>query len=309
MKLNRLLFLLSVLISTGNSGLLSQVQQRFNDLLVSTDWLEENRTDSLLVILHYGMKTEFEKEHIPGARYISIWDILVEDEQGLRQEFPDEQALEQVFRSWGLNNNSKIIICYQNRDAIRWASRLFLTLDYAGLGNQVAMLDGGLEAWKEEGRPVTQSETAFKEGTIDITIKDEVRISKEEVLAMLHREGVVMVDARPEGRYYGTSEDDDSPRPGHIEGAVNIPILHLFSEDTPYMFKTKNDLRKLFEEQKISPESLVITYCGTGILASVDYFAARLLGYRVRLYDGSFQEWSRDESLPVSKTATRPGSE
>lgn len=189
MKLNRLLFLLSVLISTGNSGLLSQVQQRFNDLLVSTDWLEENRTDSLLVILHYGMKTEFEKEHIPGARYISIWDILVEDEQGLRQEFPDEQALEQVFRSWGLNNNSKIIICYQNRDAIRWASRLFLTLDYAGLGNQVAMLDGGLEAWKEEGRPVTQSETAFKEGTIDITIKDEVRISKEEVLAMLHREG------------------------------------------------------------------------------------------------------------------------
>jgi thiosulfate/3-mercaptopyruvate sulfurtransferase len=309
MKLNRLLFLLIVLTGTGHPGLYSQVPQPFNDLLVTTDWLEENRTDSLLVILHYGLKTEFDKEHIPGARYISIWDILVEDEQGLRQEFPGEQILEQVFRSWGLNNNSKIIICYQDWDAIRWAARLFVTLDYAGLGNQVAMLNGGLKAWKDEGRAVTQSVADFKEGNVDIQTRDEVRISKEEVVAMLHQEGVVIVDARSTERYYGTSADDDPVRAGHIEGAVNIPNADLTLDDSPNMFKTRSDLRKLFGEQGISPESLVITYCGTGILASTDYFVARLLGYRVRFYDGSFQEWSRDESLPLSKSATRPGSD
>ena len=306
MKLSRLLFLLPVLISTGNPALLSQVPQQFNNLLVTTDWLEENRTDSLLVILHYGMKTAYDQEHIPGARYVSIWDILVEDEQGLRQEFPDEQTLEQVFRSWGLNNNSNIIICYEDWDAIRWAARLFLTLDYAGLGNRVAMLNGGLKAWKDEGRTVTSDVPAFKEGKVDIQIRDEVRVSKEEVLAMLHQKGVVMVDARPGERYYGTSLDDDSTRAGHIEGAVNIPNSNLTVDDSPHMFKTRNDLRMLFGDQGISPESLVITYCGTGILASADYFVARLLGFRVRFYDGSFQEWARDESLPISKTATRP---
>jgi len=304
MKLNRHLFLLSVLIITCNPGLLSQVPQRLNDLLVTTDWLEANLEDSLLVILHYGMKSEFEKEHIPGARYISIFDLLVKDEQGIRHEFPDEQTMEQAFRSWGLNNNSKIIICYQDGNAIKWATRLFLTLDYAGLGDQVAMLNGGLKAWREEGRPVTQGVTAFKEGTVDIQIRDEVRVSKEEVLAMLHRDDVVIVDARPGERYDGTIADNDSIRAGHIEGAVNMPISNLTLDDSTYMFKTENDLRKLFEDYKISSESLIITYCGTGILASADYFAARLLGYRVRFYDGSFQEWGSDESLPISKTAT-----
>ena len=184
MKLNRLLFLLSVLTITCNPGLLSQVPQRLNDLLVTRDWLEENRTDSLLVILHSGMKTEFKKEHIPGARYISTWDLVVDDEQGRKHEFPGEQQIEQVLRSQGINNNSKIIICYQDGNAIPWAARLFVTLDYAGLGNRAAMLNGGLKAWMEEGRPVTQGVTAFKEGTVDIQIRDEVRISKEEVLAM-----------------------------------------------------------------------------------------------------------------------------
>ena len=123
MKPNRLLFLLSVLMITWNQGLLSQLQPGLNDLLVTTNWLEENLTDSLVVVLHYGMKSDYEKEHIPGARLISIWELLVEDELGRRHEFPDKQKIEKVLRSWGLNNNSKIIISYQDGNAIPWASR------------------------------------------------------------------------------------------------------------------------------------------------------------------------------------------
>lgn len=301
MKLHRLLFLLSVLIITFNPGLLSQAPQRLNDLLVTTDWLEENLTDSLLVILHSGMKTEFEKEHIPGARYVSIWELLVKDEQGLRHEFPGEQKIEQALRLLGLNNNSKIIICYQDGNAIPWAARLFVTLDYAGLGNQVAMLNGGLKAWKEEGRPVTQGVTTLTEGKVDIKLKEDVRISKDEVLVMLPGEGVVIVDARPEERYYGISEDKNAIRQGHIEGAVNIPFFSLNLDDSTHMFRAQEDLRQQFANHSASPESMIITYCGTGIWASPVYFAARLLGYKVRFYDGSFQEWARDESLPISK--------
>ena len=304
MKLNRHLFLLSVLIITCNPALLSQVPQQLNDLFVSTDWLEANLEDSLLVILHYGMKTEFEKEHIPGARYVTIWDLVVKNEQGIKHEFPDEQKLEQALRLLGLNNNSKIIICYEDGNAIPWAARLFVTLDYAGLGNRAAMLNGGLKAWKEEGRPVTQSVTAFTEGKVDIKLKEDVRISKDEVLSMLHREDVVIVDARPEERYYGISEDKNAIRQGHIEGAVNIPFFSLTLDDSTHMFRAQEDLRQQFANHNASPESLIIAYCGTGVWASPVYFAARLLGYRVRFYDGSFQEWGSDESLPISKTAT-----
>ena len=99
MKLNRLFFITFVWVLTPGPDLISQAQHRVNEMLVSTDWLEENLSDSLLVILHYGMKTEFIKEHIPGARYISIWELLVENEQGIRHELPDEQTSDGSFFS------------------------------------------------------------------------------------------------------------------------------------------------------------------------------------------------------------------
>lgn len=301
MILYRALLLLNILVITSGSALNSQTQQSEDELLVSTQWLEKNLADSTLVILHYGMKTDFKKEHILGARYISIWDILVKKEQGLRNELPDEQELEEVLRSWGINANSNIIICYQDRNALSRAARLFYTLDYAGLGDQVAILDGGLTAWKEAQGEVSQKVTSFAEGNIDIKIMDEVRISKEEVLASLDKKGVTVVDARPPEQYYGTDQENNSSPKGHIEGAVNIPFNEIIQENSPHLFKTKEVLRTLFEEQGIRDDSTIITYCGTGIWASSIYFTARLLGYEVRFYDGSFQEWGMDESLPITK--------
>jgi thiosulfate/3-mercaptopyruvate sulfurtransferase len=268
---------------------------------VSTDWLEENLGDSLLLVLHYGMKTEYEKEHIPGARYASIWELLVENEEGIRHEFPDKPTIEQTLRSWGINNNSKIIICYEDGNAIPMASRLFLTLDYAGLGGRVAVLNGGLKAWKEEGRPLTKSVAAYEPGHVQIQLKEKILVHKEEVLEALHKDSVVIVDARPAERYYGTENDQNSGRQGHIEGAVNIPYFKLTGDDAPHFFKPEDEIRRLFEDRNIRAGSTIITYCGTGIWASPVYFVARLLGYPVRFYDGSFQEWARDESLPISK--------
>jgi len=287
------------LVFTSCSALISQTQQREKDLLVSTNWLEENLSDSSLVILHYGMKTEYKKGHIPGARLISIWDILVKNEDGLRHELPDKQKLEQVLRSWGINDDSKIIISYQEGNDIPMAARLFYTLDYAGLGDQVSILNGGYKAWQKEERPVTQEMTGIKEGNIAIRIVDEVRISKGEVFASLNDENVKLVDARPHEKYLGTGEDNNSSRPGHIKGAVNIPFFEVTREDSSHIFKSKEELHLLFEDQKLHEGYTIITYCGTGIWASPLYLTAKLLGYNVRFYDGSYQEWGNDESLPI----------
>jgi thiosulfate/3-mercaptopyruvate sulfurtransferase len=301
MKTNNLQLIAMTIGLALSPALFSQAPQKDSPLLVSTEWLEENITDSLLIILHSGMKTEYRIEHIPGSRYVSIWDILVKDKEGLRHEIPGEAELEKVLRSWGIHNDSKIIICYQDGNAIPMAARLFYTLDYAGLGGQTAMLNGGLKAWKEEGRALTSEVLSFKEGTVNIRINEGLRITRKEVQAKLEQENVLIVDARPYERYAGIAEDQSSSRQGHIPGAVNIPYFETTREDTSHMFKPSQDLHLLFSEHLQDQNSLVITYCGTGIWASPLYFAARLLDYQVRFYDGSFQDWEADKSLPVSR--------
>lgn len=304
MKINWLYMLLSAWIFTAAPVLHARAQQKIDEILVSTDWLAEHLSDSSLVILHYGMKSAYDQEHIPGARYVSIWEFLVEDEQGIRNELPRERQLEQALRALGIHNNSTIIICYEDVNAISRAARLYFTLDYAGLSDRVAMLDGGLVAWKEEGRPLTATEAVFETGDVTIQIKEDVRILKKEVLENLHTDGVVIVDARPAERYYGTETDTNSPRQGHIEGAVSIPYFSLTGEGGSHLLKPEDELRKLFEEYKVQPETKIIVYCGSGIWASPVYFAAKYLGYTVQLYDGSIEEWGQDSSLPISSYST-----
>ena len=104
MKVNihKVLLLIIGMLITSGSALKSQAKQTDEDILVSTAWLEENLADTLLIILHNGMKTEFKEEHIPGARFVSIWDVLLKkNEQDLRHELPEEQELEKALRSWG----------------------------------------------------------------------------------------------------------------------------------------------------------------------------------------------------------------
>lgn len=268
-------------------------------LLVSSAWLEEHLEDTSLIILHYGMKTEFKKGHIPGARLIDIWDVLVTNKNGVRHELPETPKLQKALSSWGVNEQSTIILSYQDGNAIPMVSRLFLTLDYAGLGRQVSMLNGGFTAWKDEGRPVTESDADHQEGKIEISAMDELIISREEVLASLELQDVNIIDARTAERYNGTAEDDSGDRQGHIPGAVNIPYFEVNIEDSTHFFKPVQELQKLFEDHGIREGNKVITYCGTGIWASPIYFTSRLLGYQVRFYDGSFQEWEMDESSPI----------
>ena len=301
MKLTGIFLLITGWVFTCGPELNGQSPLQANEMLVSTDWLAEHLSDPQLVILHYGMKSGYDQEHIPGARYVNIWEFLVEDQQGLRNELPGEETLEQALRSLGLQNNSNIVICYEDVNAISRAARLYFTLDYAGLAGRVAILDGGLLAWKAEGRPLSDSEAVFETGDVHIQIREDVRILKEEVFANLHQEGVALVDARPADRYYGAETDTNSPRQGHIEGAVNIPYFKLTGESGIQLLQPEDELRNLFEAYNIEPETTLIVYCGSGIWASTVYFAAKLLGWDVRMYDGSIQEWGQDESLPISQ--------
>lgn len=268
-------------------------------LLVSTDWLEENLDNPSLVILYIGKKDDFDNEHIPNSRIISMRELIVDREDGTRHELPDADKLQSAFRSVGINNDSKIIICYAEEMLIPLAARLFYTLDYAGIGDQSAILNGGLTQWKEEGRQLTSETSSFDPGNFEIS-PNQIIANKELVFRNLENPDVLIIDARPEEQYDGSEEDPNSPRKGHIVGAVNIPFYTLQEEENPNLFKNKDEIKNLFHELGAENVSSIIIYCGSGIWSSPVYFAARYLGYNVKMYDASFQEWGSDESLPIT---------
>ena len=290
------------LLLCGGLAVQSQPNSYRPDLLVSTEWLSENLGDDRMVILHYGKTSEFEKSHIPGARLISSKDFMVDNQSGLRHELPDDQGLEQTLRTWGINNNSRIVISYSDRNSLPMATRLFFTLDYAGLGNSISLLNGGQEAWSMENRPLSNLQTVYGQGNLDIHPNKDKVVNSEWLLSNLSNNEVLIVDARPVKQYEGTAQDHNSTRRGHIEGAQNIPFNTIINEDNGYLLKSPDELQQLFNELRISEKTTLVTYCGSGIWASPIYFVARLLGYSVRFYDASFEEWGNNEALPVAVT-------
>lgn len=293
-----LIFILGIIYFYPSENSLGQTNKF--DKVITVDLLEKNLNDPQLVILHYGKKEDFEVEHIPNARLISIMELIVNKEEGLHHELPDAKILQSAITSWGINDDSKIVICYPDENMMPVAARLYFTLDYAGLGEQVSILNGGFAAWKSEDKPVTSEIANFADGNYKIELNKKVLANKEWITANLTNKDTFIIDARPEGQYSGSEEDHNSPRQGHIQGAANIPFYYIMNDESPSLIKEKSELNKLFRENYIAEDGVLVVYCGSGIWAAPVYFAARYLGYNVFFYDGSFQEWGNDYSLPVT---------
>ena len=264
--------------------------------IVSTDWLSKHINDKNIIIFQVGEKDNYEDEHIPGAYFIDYNDYAPEM-NGLYRQMPSVEKLKTVFESYGITNNSKIVL--YTTDWITPMTRLYLALDFIGLGDNTVILDGAIEKWKNEKRKTTETVPAKKKGNI-IPKKNDIIAAKEFLLKNLNNSGITIIDARTEDYYSATSEHDNYPRPGHITGAFNIQFTDLTSEKSPYLFKSENELKKIFEKAFVKKDNTTVAYCHIGQQASLVYFVGKILGYNMKLYDGSFQEWSADENCPVT---------
>ena len=269
-----------------------------NPMLVSTEWLAENLNDPEIIILHIGIKDEFNKMHIPGSRLFPIMDIFQQTPEGLHHEIPSIEKLNYVLRSIGVNNDSRIILCY-SEDWLTVATRVYLTFDYIGLGEQTSIVDGGFAKWLKEDRMISNELTKPSKSQITLKINEEVMVDVNWVNRNLRNPEVVLIDSRPEEFYDGSEKEDFIQKFGHITGAISMPFPEITIEDTSYKFKEKKDLEKLFLESGVKSGSTVVVYCNTGIWASLGYFTAKYLGYNTRFYDGSFEEWTKDDTLPI----------
>jgi len=268
-------------------------------LIVSTDWLAKHLNDDSLVLLQVGDKKEFDEAHIPGAQFIQLQDISTPRGQGLILELPSVDQLKTTFEKLGVTNNSRIIV-YFGKDWVTPTARVFMTLDYLGLGERTSILDGGLPAWRAENRPVTAEVREVKPGTFTPHPNSKLVVDAAWVSANLKKPGVAIVDARA-AKFYTGEDAGQMPRGGHIPGARSIPFATVV-EDKTNKFKNADALRTLFATAGIKENDSIATYCHIGQQASLLYFVARYLGFDAHLYDGSFQDWSQRSELPVEKS-------
>lgn len=274
--------------------LLASFSTLAQDILVTPDWLNEHRSDPDLVILQVNrMKLDYEKEHLPGAQFL-WYGWLAPDTPDGNMNAIDVKNGEKVLRTLGIDNDSKVVIVFYKND-VTVTARMFLMMEYLGLKGQVLWLDGGLEAWKSREYAVaTGPSPVVKKGKFKAKPLPII-VDKDYVKSKLDAPSTSIVDARFKRFYDG--EDVGYPRNGHIKGAKNIPYNEMVEESNT--FKSKEDLAGYFNPVSTNKENEIVMYCFIGQTASVVYLAGRILGYPMKLYDGSMEEWSRIPELPV----------
>jgi thiosulfate/3-mercaptopyruvate sulfurtransferase len=271
-------------------------------LVVSAAWLASHLHDRGLVLLQVGDSAEFTKAHIPGARPVTLAQISagmsgdMNMDHGLMLEMLPIDTLRLRLADLGISDQSHVI-AYFATDRISPTTRVLYTMAYAGLGQSSALLDGGLPEWQREGRPVESGPAkGVGRGSVTARAQPSLVVSAEWVKAHEGQHGIALLDARAVDFFNG-SKQDDGPRRGHIPGAQSLPFEDLY--DSQGELRPTTELEARFRQAGVQPGDTVVAYCHIGQRATAVLLAAETLGYPVRLYDGSFQEWGRRADLPV----------
>ncbi|MDH4223111.1 MAG: sulfurtransferase [candidate division Zixibacteria bacterium] len=289
----KVLMLFSFLIAVF---LLQASAQELSSKLVSVEWLKDNlvKKDLRIIDIRSNIRDYWEG-HIPDAVFFSTETMRLSD-HGVPGKLLPPKIFATVLGELGIDRETKVVVYSKGNDFM--ATYFIWALDYIWHSNAV-ILEGGFERWKKEERPVTQDYPRIKPVKYRLPSKlhQEVRASLEEVKKVVEKGGAVLLDVRPVQLYSG--EMGSWKRKGHIQGAINRFLGEDLNEDGTW--KSKEELKEVYEKLGVTPDKTIITSCGQGLMSSHTYFTLKyILGYpQVKNYDGSFNEWSNIDELPV----------
>jgi thiosulfate/3-mercaptopyruvate sulfurtransferase len=293
--LSNALIALLLLVASVSSQTPTAASYARPELLVETAWLAANLHDARLRILDVRPADKYQQGHIPGAINVIVGQL--DQKVGEVQDVASAEKITEIFGNLGVGNEHQVII-YDDGPTLM-AGRVFWILDYYS-HPAVAILNGGFAKWSAENRALTKQVSKLEPATFIAQADPGKRADAAYVKASLGKSSVALCDARTADEY--TGKDVRGKRGGAIPGAKHVDWTNnVTTGNTPQM-KFAADLQKLYTAAGITPDKEVITYCQSGSRSAQAYFTLRLLGYtNVRNYDGSWQEWSNDGSLPLEK--------
>jgi len=239
---------------------------------------------------------DYLKGHIPNAVYLHFQNLQIPD-KGIPDQAPDRICLERLLGDNLSLSNHMWVILYSEKSNPN-ATFLAWTLDYLG-HKKVGILNGGWEKWISEKLPITQEYPSFTPNKFFGKVIRDTLAEKKWVRDRLTAKNVVILDARPPKQYGG--EEGEEIRRGHIPGAKNVFWETTLEGEEVKVWKKKEELEKLFAESGVTQDKEIIVHGRTGGEASHLYFTLKyVLGFPdVRLYRGSWVEWSADKNMPV----------
>ena len=256
--------------------------------IVTVDWLEKERQDPAVVILDARPAADYAKAHLPGALPINAYDNLVDSSPQGQQQF--HAWLSDTFGKLGLGPKDRVVV-YEDKLGMR-AARAFWMLWYAGQP-KVGLLEGGMDAWRAQGLPVS-TDPAAPRTTTRYKLKPQKQwvATRQEVAGYANQRKSVILDVRTREEYEGKSGSADCARQGSIPGAVWVEWTEFLSPNRATL-QSPEKLGMLLLEKGITPDKRIVTYCHRGARAAMVWAALDQLGYpKVKNYVGSWHDWA-----------------
>lgn len=260
-----------------------------------------------LVLLDVRPSDRFEAGHIPTARNLDRPHYSVKEPVPGLSRTPEE--LQQLLRSLGVDDGDEVVLY---GDGGPEPYRLWWTLAHVG-GLWVRVLDGGLPAYKELGRPTERGPaSSVKPGHVHLPGADTPLLWSGLESRVRDERDVVWLDARTQEECTGQVQKSSAARAGRIPGSLHLPWSQVL-RDPPVdqRLMARADLEAQFERLGLGSDRFIVTYCQSGTRSSASWFALLQAGYsedRMINYDGSWAEYSRLSTLPAETgpLAVRP---
>jgi len=272
-----------------------------------TQWLEDNLGGDFVILDCQPNIHDYIAEHIPGATYFPP-ELMRVSQQGIPGRFIPAQAAGLLFASAGVSNDTTVVVATGTGPFKGWGDGLEQTMVAYSLlrygATEVWVLDGGIDAWKAEGRELSQLFPEAPSGNFQPVVQEDLLVTYEQFKAIKDDDHVMVLDARPANVYEGQGP---WRKPGHIPGAVNVPWRGMMHDDNARLLKTDAELQAILDQHGITPDKTVVCSCGTGREATNEFILFKyLLGFpSVKIFEGSFTEWCHYDQPTVTGPSPR----